>query len=346
MTDVHEERALAATVSPAARPTPGGGISPARVIPAVVGLAAGTWWRATSWSAATAWRAGSRLIEAAVNGESPAQLLGEAGAGARDYARRILGLYDIESLTRTLVAETTRTARSDSATVPAVTSDDADVHTETPAVRPGGLRGLRAAMAGNGRASVSEVEHAERNGATPAGPGTLRAMGAELLRRSADVEFDEEIHPAYVRILGDLAADEARILRLLWIDGPQPSVDVRTAPLLTVGSQLIEPGLSMIGPRAGCRYQDRVPRYLNNLNRLGLVWFSREPVTDAHRYQVLEVQPAIVEAKRRAGRGRTVRRSIHLTPFGKDLCDVCLPPVTDDPAAIPAAETSGTRRPL
>jgi hypothetical protein len=109
-----------------------------------------------------------------------------------------------------------------------------------------------------------------------------------------------------------------------------------------VGSQLIEPGLSMIGSRAGCRYADRVPRYLNNLNRLGLVWFSREPVTDSHRYQVLEVQPAITEAKRRAGRGRTVRRSIHLTPFGKDLCDVCLPPIVDDPVAIPAAETASS----
>ena len=35
-------------------------------------------------------------------------------------------------------------------------------------------------------------------------------------------------HPAYERILGELAPDEARVLLLLLEKGPQPSVDVRT----------------------------------------------------------------------------------------------------------------------
>ena len=47
----------------------------------------------------------------------------------------------------------------------------------------------------------------------------------------------------------------------------------------------------MIGAEAGCRFVDQVPAYLSNLNRLGLIWFSREPVRDRERYQVLEVQP-------------------------------------------------------
>ena len=94
----------------------------------------------------------------------------------------------------------------------------------------------------------------------------------------------------------------------------------------------------MIGMRAGCRHVERVPAYLNNLHRLGLVWFSREPVVDTRRYQVLEVQPDVMEAKRRAGRGRTKRRSIHLTPFGKDFCDSCLPPAPVAGAAGPEDE--------
>ena len=100
---------------------------------------------------------------------------------------------------------------------------------------------------------------------------SLRDRGAELLRRSADVDFDEDAHPAYERILGDLAPDEARILRLL-ARGPQPSVDVRSGWLpIGIGSELLAPGLNMIGPEAGCRYPDRVPAYLNNLYRLGLI---------------------------------------------------------------------------
>ncbi|MFL5906703.1 MAG: Abi-alpha family protein, partial [Solirubrobacterales bacterium] len=49
---------------------------------------------------------------------------------------------------------------------------------------------------------------------------SLRDRGEELLRRSADVNFEEDSHPAYTRILEDLAPDEARILRMLMEQGP------------------------------------------------------------------------------------------------------------------------------
>jgi hypothetical protein len=156
-------------------------------------------------------------------------------------------------------------------------------------------------------------------------PRSLRDRGAELLERSADVEYEEEFHPAYERILTQLAPDEARILRLLALRGPQPAVDVRAAKTLGLGSEMVAPGLNMIGAEAGCRYLDRVPAYLNNLYRLGLIWFSREPLEDPFDYQVLEAQPDVIEAKRRSGRAKTVRRSISLTPFGEDFCRVCLP---------------------
>jgi hypothetical protein len=156
-------------------------------------------------------------------------------------------------------------------------------------------------------------------------PRSLRERGAELLERSADVEYEEEFHPAYERILTQLAPDEARILRLLARRGPQPAVDVRAAKALGLGSEMVAPGLNMIGAEAGCRYLDRVPAYLNNLYRLGLIWFSREPLEDPLDYQVLEAQPDVIEAKRRSGRAKTVRRSISLTPFGEDFCRVCLP---------------------
>jgi hypothetical protein len=159
-----------------------------------------------------------------------------------------------------------------------------------------------------------------------AGPSSsLRERGAELLRRSADVRIADDTHPAYERILGDLAPDEGRILRLLASEGPQPAVDVRTARPLNIGSKLVAPGLSMIAEQAGCRRRDRTHAYLNNLYRLGLIWFSRERLEDPRSYQVLEAQPDVVGALRRAGRATTVRRSIHLTPFGEDFCQLCLP---------------------
>ena len=154
----------------------------------------------------------------------------------------------------------------------------------------------------------------------------LREMGADLLRQSADVDDDSTYHPAYERILEALAPDEARILRLMAIEGAQPAVDIRSGLPIAIGSELIELGQTMIGAEAGLRHPDRVKAYLNNLFRLGLVWFSREPVSDPLRYQVLEAQPPVTEALSKAGRfGRTVRRSIQLTPFGVDFCQTCLP---------------------
>ena len=153
----------------------------------------------------------------------------------------------------------------------------------------------------------------------------LRARGEELLRQSADITYNEEAHPAYDRILGELAPDDARILRFLYREGAQAAVDVRSSKTLGVTSEMVAPGLSLIGEQAGCRYLDRVPAYLNNLYRLGLIWFSRESLPDPLEYQVLEAQPKVTEALEAAGRSKTVRRSIHLTPFGEDFCDVCLP---------------------
>jgi hypothetical protein len=109
-------------------------------------------------------------------------------------------------------------------------------------------------------------------------------------------------------------------------EGPQPSVDVRTAgPLAIARSELVAPGINMIGSAAGVKHNDRVKRYLNNLYRLGLIWFSREPLDDPLEYQVLEAQPEVTDAMEEAGRGKTVRRSIHLTAFGEDFCQVVLP---------------------
>jgi len=160
---------------------------------------------------------------------------------------------------------------------------------------------------------------------------SLRERGADLLARSRDVWHEEEMHPAYGRILGDLAPDEGRVLMLLLRSGPQPSVDIRSGgPVGRVSSHLIAPGLTMIGALAGCRYLDRVPAYLNNLHRLGLVWFSREQLTDPMEYQVLEAQPDVLEALHSQRFTKVVRRSIHITPFGEDFCHAVLFKADDD----------------
>jgi hypothetical protein len=162
--------------------------------------------------------------------------------------------------------------------------------------------------------------------AASASAADLRARGESLLRQSADVSVDETEHPAYARILSELAPDEARILRLLYRNGPQPAIDVRTNRPLGIGSELVAGGLNMIGEHAGCRHVDRIHPYLTNLNRLGLIEFSKEQVDNPNRYQLVEAQPKVAEVIKRAGRApRIVHRSIHLNDFGTDFVLTCLP---------------------
>lgn len=154
----------------------------------------------------------------------------------------------------------------------------------------------------------------------------LKARGAALLRRSADVKLEQEGHPAYVRILSELAPDEARILRFLYLEGPQPSIDIRTGRPLGIGSELVEGGLNMIGEHSGLTYAERIHPYLTNLNRLGMVEFSKESVSNPTRYQLVEAQPHMTEVMGRAGfAAKAVQRSILLTTFGQDFVESCLP---------------------
>jgi len=156
-------------------------------------------------------------------------------------------------------------------------------------------------------------------------PAVLREQAEALLSQAARVDPDDGAHPAYARILLELAPDEARILRLLASEGPQPVVDVRASGVVRSG-QLVADGLNMVGPVAGARHTERVPVYLDNLGRLGLIRFASEPLEDPIAYQVLEAQPFVLSAVKEASRARTVHRSLRLTPFGQDFARVCLPP--------------------
>ena len=192
--------------------------------------------------------------------------------------------------------------------------------------------------------TVTGIGHA--NGDHPEEPvNPLHEAAQELLRQSRDVWTEDRGHPAYARIIEELAPDEARILVLLVRQGPQPAVDVRTGGMLTLlSSTLVAARLTMIGAHAGCRFVERVPSYLNNLQRLGLIWFPFDPLQDPGEYQVLEAQPDVVAATASVRRSRIVRRSIHLTPFGEDFCrdGLGLVPNDEEQLAIPKHASPGT----
>jgi hypothetical protein len=208
------------------------------------------------------------------------------------------------------------------------------MHEASRDLRIAAWRALGIMGAADPRAAVAQRADREH------GTAELRRRGADLLRRSNDVHVTDDIHPAFARILTELTPDEARVLRFLYLEGPQPSIDVRTARPLGIGSELVAGGLNMIAEHAGCRYVEQVSQYLTNLERLGLISFSKEQVSNPQRYQVVEAQPKVTEAMKHAGRlPRAVHRSIHLTEFGSTFCETCLPV----PDVRVATERNGAR---
>lgn len=171
----------------------------------------------------------------------------------------------------------------------------------------------------------SQGEKAETGGRRPLTREALRERGERLLSRSAEIGRDETLHPAYPVVLDELAGDEARILRLLATEGPMATIDVRDRGFLPFRSRLVAANLTMVGSDAGCRHPGRTPVYLQNLERLGLVTLSDDPVDDLKRYQVLEAQSHVEAAREAARRPTTAYGSVHLSDLGVDFCRACMP---------------------
>ncbi|MEU8896377.1 Abi-alpha family protein [Nocardia sp. NPDC048505] len=198
---------------------------------------------------------------------------------------------------------------------------------------------VRGSMAGAPPAEVLAEAESEFKGAVRRALGVpgadavpaLREQGAALLRLSASPHAEQQdIHPAFARMLADLTPDEARVLRFLHTDGPQPAIDIRAGRPRALGAERRVSGLNLIGEHAGLRFPNRTSQYLPNLARLGLIEFTAEPVGNPNRYQILEAQPEARNLLKRSGFGTKVfYRSIALTPFGADFIQTCLPIVVD-----------------
>jgi len=136
---------------------------------------------------------------------------------------------------------------------------------------------------------------------------------------------------SFGQIARDLEPEEARILQLLHACGPQPVIDMRTRGEDATGLGVAAPGLTVIGREAGCLHTARVPAYLENLCRLGLVRPSRGQLR-GERYQLLESEAPPVHP----GGGQARRCRIQLTGFGREFCEAALAPVGRVPAVLGA----------
>ena len=144
----------------------------------------------------------------------------------------------------------------------------------------------------------------------------LREMFADLLASEMDDRMRAGVHPAFVSVLQQLTADEARILRLL-------SHEPHLVSSLRDGGSLVSPNLRNIqgafrflAERAGVEAPDNSPSYLDNLIRLRV--FSLET-----RSSLKEDWPASIRGGAQSlllpDTTLAVNLEVELTTFGRAL---------------------------
>lgn len=103
---------------------------------------------------------------------------------------------------------------------------------------------------------------------------SLRELYANLLAASMDTRTATDAHPAFAEIIRQLTPDEARLLKIMAHPRALPLLIVRweykTETLQERGGQDVLVHFSTLGEEAGCQFPDAVPKYIDNLSRLGL----------------------------------------------------------------------------
>lgn len=176
---------------------------------------------------------------------------------------------------------------------------------------------------------------------------SLRELYANLLATSMDTMTAKEAHPAFVEVIRQLNADEARLIQYIASfesdsffmvratmflgfegdekeDGEEPSLELDPANTMAVAAE--------------CSYPELIESYLDNIKRLGLVHIEEEivdtgPDTSLFGFETQkDVWDAIIRYKEEI-RGKDklnyvaingTMDEVRFTAFGKQFCGACV----------------------
>jgi hypothetical protein len=205
---------------------------------------------------------------------------------------------------------------------------------------PGTLRDLGervSAIPGARRRAPAVAFAARALAASVRNDATMRERYLNLLAASIDGARADRVHPGFLEVLRQLTPDEARIISVFQHDGPYPIVSVQSRYRhgAAIGTALRN--FSLLGEQAACENPGRVPLYIDNLVRLGLVELRRVRISEDTRiFRAVEQHPEVlaaiaeVEAKQPALARATdavvadlQRQALYVTAFGRQFYEAC-----------------------
>jgi abortive infection alpha-like protein len=162
----------------------------------------------------------------------------------------------------------------------------------------------------------------------------LRSAMTELLQRSTDPDREKSRDYLYGNIVSQLVPDEARILATLAAGNVYAVIDVVAKQIGRSSTRTVLADVSTVGTAAGISNPANTPTYLGRLRRFGLLETSTagaESAELADQFDVAEQDPAVLAARAdvdhgKLGSSRLVRKSVSLTPFGREFWAACAPP--------------------
>lgn len=162
-------------------------------------------------------------------------------------------------------------------------------------------------------------------------PEPLRSAMSELLERSAGAVDGRSREYLFGTIVSQLVPDEARILAVLAERSePFPAVDVLAKHVGRSTSRTVLANVSTVGAAAGVVVPVDTPTYLGRLHAFGLVEFGPATERLETAYKLLAEDPAVAAARARVeagklGSARVVRKTISLSPLGREFWTACAP---------------------
>ena len=154
----------------------------------------------------------------------------------------------------------------------------------------------------------------------------LRELYANLLATAMNKETTDKAHPGFVEIIKNLSSEEGLLLQAFAVRRTYPLVDVDGQDEGTVGTQTYYRNFSRLHDSVPVADLYRIPTYLDNLCRLGILEVLHGfTLTAPDTYEPLETSSEIKPfIKRIEEHGRVVnfyRKMIQLTSFGQEFID-------------------------
>ncbi len=159
---------------------------------------------------------------------------------------------------------------------------------------------------------------------------SLSDMYANLLASAMNESTQEFAHPAFVEIIKQLTAVEARLLKLFENTPVYPLLDVRAELKETVGGFEVYQNYTHLWKFCGMNNPGRLPASINNLCRLGLLEVPEDKhLINDEFYKPLEsdefIGKLIVDINLMPDRShRLIRKLVRVTGLGQQFVDACV----------------------